>query len=70
MNKIIKPEQVFIGENRYYHMESQRDYIDYYVSVTDESMNDVAYEELIALRNLINEIEKRHNEELKKGGEL
>lgn len=50
-------------------MESQRDYIDYYVSVTDESMNDVAYEELIALRNLINEIEKRHNEELKKGGE-
>ncbi len=68
MNKIINPEQVFIGENRYYHMESRRDYIDYYVSVTDESMNDVTYEELIALRNLINEIEKRHNEELKKGG--
>lgn len=68
MNKIIKPEQVFIGENRYYYMESRRDYIDYYVSVTDESMNDVAYEELITLRNLINEIEKRHNEELKKGG--
>ncbi|WP_277121162.1 hypothetical protein [Bacteroides ndongoniae] len=51
-------------------MESQRDYIDYYVSVTGESMNAVAYEELIALRNLINEIEKRHNEALKKGGEL
>ncbi len=64
----MNPEQVYICENHYYHMESRRDYVNYYVSMTNESMSDVTYEELIALRDLINELEKRHNEELKKGG--
>lgn len=67
MKKMIS-EEVFIDENRYYHMDSRRDYTDYYVSVTDECLNSVTYEELIALRNLINDLERRHNEELKKKG--
>ena len=59
---------VYIIENHCFHADSRRDFINYYVSTTEESMDDVTYEELIALRDLINELEKRHNEELKKGG--
>lgn len=62
MTKIVDPSQVFINENLYYHMDKKLDYTSYYVSVTNECMGEVAYEELIALRDLINELEKRHNE--------
>lgn len=70
MSKIVDPSQVFINENIYYHMDKKQDYTSYYVSVTNENMGDVTYEELIALRDLINDLEKRRNENPKeqKGG--
>ena len=70
MNKIVDPSQVFINENIYYHMDKKLDYTSYYVSVTNENMGEVTYEELIALRDLINDLEKRHNEvqKVQKGG--
>lgn len=70
MNKIVDPSQVFINENIYYHMDKKLDYTSYYVSVTNENMGDVTYEELIALRDLINDLEKRHkaSQEEQEGG--
>ncbi|MDM8337201.1 hypothetical protein [Mediterranea massiliensis] len=51
-------------------MDKKLDYTSYYVSVTNENMGEVTYEELIALRDLINDLEKRRNENPKeqKGG--
>ena len=70
MNKIVDPSQVFINENIYYHMDKKQDYTSYYVSVTNENMGEVTYEELIALRDLINDLEKRHkaSQEEQEGG--